>query len=293
MSLMLPWDYAAGVAIVSGAAGFAVLRSESARARATSAFLREAALVVGLYALWQFAGRLSVTGTSGAIARAEWIEHVQQILHLPSEAAMQHLVLWSSSFAQAANIYYAAVHFSATIAFLIWLFLRHRGQYGQVRTVLALTTFACLVIQLIPVAPPRLLPGIVDTAVLYGQSVYGSGFGADELSAMPSMHVAWALAVGWYVWQIADSRWRWIGPAHAVLTIFVVVVTGNHWWLDGAAAAAVLIVSAWLVAGNYEWARQIRSGHRSAGDAVDAANITDCSAGNRAAAERSGIRNVV
>ncbi|MEO7125694.1 MAG: phosphatase PAP2 family protein [Nakamurella sp.] len=259
MSLMLPWDYAAGIAFASGVAGISLLRSEGIRTRAIGAFLREGALVVGLYALWQLAGHLSITGTSGAVARAEWIEQVQRNLHLPSEVAMQHLILWSPLFAQAANIYYAVVHFSATIAFLIWLFVRHRSQYGQARTVLALTTFVCLAIQLIPVAPPRLLPGIVDTAVLYGQSVYGSGFGADELSAMPSMHVAWALAVGWYVWRIADSRWRWIGPTHAVLTIFVVVVTGNHWWLDTFAAAAVLMGSMWLVTGKHDWRRRVRS----------------------------------
>ncbi len=38
--------------------------------------------------------------------------------------------------------------------------------------------------------------GLVDTAVKYGQSVYSwhGGFDPDELSAMPSVHVGWALA---------------------------------------------------------------------------------------------------
>jgi hypothetical protein len=36
---------------------------------------------------------------------------------------------------------------------------------------------------------------------------------------------------------------------HAVITLFVVVVTGNHWWLDGIVAIAILVVCAWAVFG--------------------------------------------
>jgi hypothetical protein len=253
MALALPWEYAAEIAAASAAVGAGLALSRRPAARAVGAFLREAGLVIALYGLWQLAGRLSVTGTGGALARTRWIAHAQSLAHLPSEASMQHLVLWSPLVTQAANIYYATVHFPATIAFLIWLFVRHREQYSPVRWVLAATTLACLVIQLMPVAPPRLLPGYVDTAAEYGQSVYGSGFGADQLSAMPSVHVAWALLVGYYVWRIARSRWRWIGPVHAAVTIVVVVVTANHWWADGIVAAAALVASAWVVAGVRRW----------------------------------------
>ena len=53
---------------------------------------------------------------------------------------------------------YAA--FFGVIAFLVWLFFRHRDRYPRIRNVLALTTLTCLLIQLIPVAPPRLVPGL-------------------------------------------------------------------------------------------------------------------------------------
>ena len=95
------------------------------------------------------------------------------------------------------NVYYATVHFPALIIFLIWCFFRHREHYPSVRNTVAILTAACLLIQLIPVAPPRMFAnlGFVDTALRYGQSVYGavgSGF-ADQLSAMPSVHVGWAV----------------------------------------------------------------------------------------------------
>ena len=96
-------------------------------------------------------------------------------------------------------------------------------------------------------APPRLLPelGFVDTAHLFGQSVYGAVVGEgsfDQLSAMPSVHVGWAVAIGLAVVLVSTSRWRWLVLAHPIITIYVVVVTANHWWLDGIVAVAILLV---------------------------------------------------
>jgi len=240
MALILPWDYAAAMAATSLAVGAGLRVRLSDRQRAIGAFLREAGIVIGLYAVWQLVRRLSLTSTAGASQRAEWIQHTEAALHLPSEAGAQHWILWSPALIHAANLYYAVVHFPATIALLVWLYVRHRGRYGEARWTLAVTTLVCLAIQFMPVAPPRLMPGFVDTGVRYGQSVYGDGWGAAQLSAMPSVHMAWALAVGWYVWRIAPTRWRWIGPLHAGVTAVVVVVTANHWWLDEIVAAAIV-----------------------------------------------------
>ncbi len=133
------------------------------------------------------------------------------------------------------------MHFAALGVLLLWLFARHRRRYPEVRTVLVLLTAGSLLIQLVPVAPPRLLPGYVDTATRYGQSVYGvAGLSVDQLGAMPSVHVGWALLVGWAVVRVSPSRYRWWVLAHPVLTVFVVVATANHFWLDGIVAAALL-----------------------------------------------------
>jgi hypothetical protein len=94
------------------------------------------------------------------------------------------------------------------------------------------------------VAPPRLLPGtgLVDTAVRYGQSVYSwhGGFNADEFSAMPSVHVGWALIVAVAVTTASRSRWRWLAAGYPMLTLLVVVVTANHFWLDGIVAGLLV-----------------------------------------------------
>lgn len=241
--IALSWEQAAALTVGLGLAS-AALGVGGIQSRRLAAFGREATLISALYALWQLAGELSVLGTQDAFRRADWIERTERTWHLPSEAGIQRLLTDSSWSAQFANVYYATMHFGGLFVFLFWMFLRHRDQYRQVRRVLALTTFVCLVIQLVPVAPPRLLPGYEDTAVKYGQSVYGFGFSADQLSAMPSVHVAWAVLIGWAVWRVGSGPWRWLGPVHAVLTVLVVVATANHFWADGIVAVAVLVACA-------------------------------------------------
>jgi hypothetical protein len=87
---------------------------------------------------------------------------------------------------------------------------------------------------------------MVDTALAYGQSVYGTtvaGLQADSYSAMPSVHVAWCVLVAVAVVRISPSRWRWLVVAHPVVTVAVVLVTANHFWLDGVAAVVLLLLS--------------------------------------------------
>ena len=109
---------------------------------------------------------------------------------------------------------------------------------------LALTIAGCLAIQTIPVAPPRFLPelGFVDAGLLYHLSVYGAGGSgiSNELAAMPSLHVGWAVLVGIAAVAVGTSRWRWLVLAHPVLTVIAVVATANHWWLDGVVAVMVM-----------------------------------------------------
>lgn len=247
-NLMWTWQEAA---VIAGAlaVGWGMLRWRGRFPR-TQPFLRESALIIGLYALWQFAGSLSGNGTYAAIGRGQSIWNVERSAHLLSEHTVQDWILPYPLVVQAANLYYDTMHFTMMIVFLLWLFIRHREAYPRWRTTLALLTASCLLIQLVPVAPPRMLPDLdmVDTAVKYGQSVYGTvaGFRADQLSAMPSVHVGWAVLIAVCTYRVSTSRWRYVGIAHAVLTILVVVATGNHYWGDGIVAAALLVAAMYV-----------------------------------------------
>jgi PAP2 superfamily len=135
------------------------------------------------------------------------------------------------------------VHVAALGLCLVWLFARHRPRYPPVRNVLVLVTGASLLIQLLPIAPPRLVPGLglVDTGHLIGPSVYPSAVapGLDQLSAMPSLHVGWAIIVAGAVVYALRSPWRWLAVLYPAGTAWVVVVTGNHYWADGIVAAGL------------------------------------------------------
>jgi hypothetical protein len=266
-NLMLSWQQAALLAAGLGATGVLLVYAGHTVARwhwATHAgpFLREAGVVIGLYALWQLAGNLATGDFASAEAHARSIWSDERAVLLPDEASVQHLLLPHPLLSEAANLYYATMHFGMLIAMLVWLFARHRDGYPAVRNVMAASTAACLLISFIPVAPPRLLPGsgLVDLAARYGESVYsaaGSAAGADQLSAMPSVHVAWSLIVAWAVIVTARSRWRWLIAAHPVLTVLVVIGTGNHYWADAFMAAvivAAVIAARALIRRHLRWA---------------------------------------
>lgn len=244
-NIMWTWQQAVVIAGLVAAA-WGVLRARNAAPR-TRPFLYEAALIIALYALWQLVGTLAGSGDYSAVTRGRWIWDTERTLHLPDEHTLQSWVLPHPLIVQAANLYYATMHFTVLIIFLVWLFVRHRESYGRWRTVLGLLTASCLLVQFLPVAPPRMVPqtGMTDTAMAYGQSVYGSmgGFQADQLSAMPSVHVGWAVLVAVAVCAVTKSRWRYLAVAHAAATVFVVVVTGNHFWGDGIVACALLLAS--------------------------------------------------
>lgn len=248
------------LATVLAAGGAVMALSSRDRVRTVGAAAREVAVVGYLYGLWQVAGSIATTSKVGAYSRAHWIQHFERWLPLPTERSVQHLILGHRLVIGFCDYYYAAMHLTTMLLFLAWLFWRHRDQYRPVRQVMAWTTLGCLIVQLVPVAPPRMLPGIVDTGLLYHESVYSNGLPIDQLSTMPSVHVAWAVLIGYYTWRISPSRWRYIGPAHSVLMIFIVVATGNHWWLDGIVAVAILSFCAWALIGiRKAWGRAMRA----------------------------------
>jgi hypothetical protein len=224
------------------------------RAAIARSFAREFAVVMALLGLWQYVGQFVRIHSIGAMHRAHQVEALQNWLHLPDQLALQHLLLPLSELIRAMNVYYAFAHLNGMTAFLLWTWWRRRESFRTVRNTVVASTLICLLVQTIPVAPPRLLAGsgYVDTGLAYGQSVYGqyaTGV-ASQLTAMPSVHVGWAFIVAWYVAVLGRGPLRWLGCVHLVATVLVVVVTANHWWLDGVAAiliaAVVLAVQAGL-----------------------------------------------
>lgn len=242
--LHLGWQQSAALSIVLTV--LAVALRPVPRTATVRSFAREFAVIMALFGLWQYVGHYVRTHSAGAMDRARDVQDLQDRLHLPSELALQHLILPHPWLVQAMNGYYASAHLTGMGIFLVLLWWRRRESFHTVRNTVAGSTLIYLAVQAVPVAPPRLLEGAgyVDTALVYGQSVYGpynTGLAA-QLTAMPSVHVGWAFIIGWYVARLGRGPARWIGCLHLTLTVLVVAGTANHWWMDGIVAIAIALV---------------------------------------------------
>ncbi|MER7891687.1 phosphatase PAP2 family protein [Micromonospora sp. NPDC094482] len=208
--------------------------------------VRELLIVAALFLAYKV-GRLLVVGDlPTAYAHATHVWALERAWGLPDEATLQRSVLSHDGLVRAANRYYASVHFPATGALLLFTYLSRPALYRWARTLLAALSGVGFAIQaLIPLAPPRLLSatGVLDTGRVVGPSAYGDP-ATDTLSnqyaAMPSLHVGWATVVAIVLIAAGRTRWRWLWLLHPLLTLTVVVITGNHYWLDAVAALALL-----------------------------------------------------
>jgi membrane-associated phospholipid phosphatase len=109
-----------------------------------------------------------------------------------------------------------------------------------------------------PTAPPRFMPewGFTDTvsAAVGENAAKGVSTLYNPFAAVPSMHVAFALMIALPAMRLV--RWRALKVAWSLypgIVTMVVVVTGNHWWLDAALGALVAAVAA--VAATFALAR--------------------------------------
>jgi hypothetical protein len=188
---------------------------------------------------------------------------VERAWHLLSERTVQHWLTPHPWLVHVSDWYYGGAHLNSMWMFLVWLFIRHRDQYARWRNVVVLSTGMCLALEMIPVAPPRFLTmgtGIIDLPLKYHESVYGY-FGntiPDQLSAMQSVHVGWAVLLAIAIISVSPSKWRWLILVHTGFTIFVVVATGNHFWFDGLAASAFVVIAMFLERGLRAAAERVR-----------------------------------
>jgi hypothetical protein len=223
--------------------------SASATRRRLGLAGREVLLVAALFGLYKYGRSLVVGERAEAVRHAELVHRFEAFLHLPSEAAIQGMA-GSAALFRVLNVYYVSVHFPLMIAFLVWGFLRRaRAEYVWARNLIVVVTGLALVIHIaFPLAPPRFFPqwGFVDTMSVYGPSAYNGTSAAvvNQLAAMPSLHVGWAVLIA-YVVARTGARWlAVVAGCHALVTLSVVILTANHWWLDAVVGVALVALAA-------------------------------------------------
>lgn len=213
-------------------------------------FAGQIALVGLLFVLYRFGRELAGDHVAQAVNNGSSLWDLERTLHLPSEASFQQLFLDRREVVSAANWYYVGAHFPVPILFLFSLYVWRRPVYQRTRNAMAAATALGLAIHIVyPLAPPRLVSniGMVDTGNLFGPSPYRGAVkgAANQFAAMPSLHVGWAVLVGIIAWQIGPRWLRWAGVGHAIMTSIVVVVTANHYWIDGFVGASIVLIALW------------------------------------------------
>ena len=148
-----------------------------------------------------------------------------------------------------ASYYYDLAHINVTMVALLVCWWWRSEVYRLARNALVLVNVIGLVVFfLYPVAPPRLLPGSGFVDIVAQSGTWGAANGAvqhpNEYGSMPSLHTAWAVWVALTVMAMTPRlRWRVLGWLHVVLTVFFVIVTGNHYLVDVVAGAGTVAVA--------------------------------------------------
>jgi len=191
------------------------------------------------------------SNTALAFSNARSIVDFERGMGLFFEQGFQSWVMGHRLLVDFANFMYVNSHFVITTACLVWLYLRRNEHFYFIRNMFMVAMGLALVgYLLVPTAPPRFLPelGFVDTISYYADVHHDSAFVTlffNPYAAVPSMHVAFSLLLAVPAILLVRSRIAKVAWAlYPPLVTCVVIVTGNHWWLDAAAGALVAILSA-------------------------------------------------
>jgi len=213
----------------------------------------EAFALLALYGIYELCRGLVDGSWSAAYRHADEIVGVEQRLGLFLEADVQRVAHSLPGLPSLLGVAYVTLHTGATIGALVWVHRRHRSWFALVRTALVASSAIALVVYVVyPTAPPRLAGlGIGDTVTTHaGVNLNSELLGSlyNPIAAVPSLHFGYALLVGATIASLARRRSvRMLGLLYPVAMLFVIVATGNHFWLD-AAAGALVTGAGWLVA---------------------------------------------
>ena len=237
----------------------------------------EVLVIVWLCWVYDAINNLAPLRQATAYAHARAALHLEQTLHIDPEATLDHWLLRHHTVALWVSNYYDNAHFVVTLGIVGWLFWRHPTLYRPLRTSLVLTNVIGLtVFWLYPMAPPRLLDPRRYVDVVSASGAFGSwhrgtlATAANELAAMPSLHIAWAVWSALAVWRIfGRRRWALLVWIYPCATAMAVLSTGNHFLLDVLGGLATIVVST-LIADSWQgwWTgrqanRALTSGGRS------------------------------
>jgi PAP2 superfamily len=216
---------------------------------------REIVYIAGFYGLYWLVRNSQGSNADArtqAFTNAIRIIRVERWVGIFHEESIQEWFLSMHGFIQGLNAYYGIAHFLVTGYAFLWCFRTMPDRYRSIRNGLAFMTGLALIgFFSFPLMPPRLLPstfGFVDTLKQMGSPwSFESGPVAsvsNQYAAMPSLHFGWASWCTVTFWPWARNHlWRkLIVLLYPAITLFAIVVTGNHFILDAVGGLIVFAI---------------------------------------------------
>jgi len=222
-------------------------------------FVLQLGIWVGFGLAYQLARGIADRDPLQAMVNGRLVIDIERGLHTLIEPDLQRVVIQNDLFLDAFNWTYWLSQFPVIGLALLWIYLFRNESFLRVRNLILTTNLLGLIGYVVmPTAPPRMFPeeGFVDTLASSTALNHGSGLvqlASNQYAAMPSLHAADALIIGFAMASLARSRWvRLAWTLWPSWVWFSVMATGNHFWLDIAAGIGVAVVAwtavAWLEA---------------------------------------------
>jgi membrane-associated phospholipid phosphatase len=189
-----------------------------------------------------------------AFAHSRDLISLERSVHIFVEPSIQAWASSSHVVMAVSSWLYLNAQFSITVGALLYLYTRHNESFYFVRNMMFIAMAIALVgYAVFPTAPPRFLPewGFVDsvsnmTGVTVSHSSVLEGL-VNPYAAMPSMHVAFALIIGWPLARLLRSRVaRVLWLVYPLVIAFVIIATANHFLIDALLGAATAGISAYV-----------------------------------------------
>ena len=206
----------------------------------------------GLYGAYLFIRGLAIKNAGDAFAHAGQLVNLERVTGLLQEVRVQQAVASVRELRVFFDLYYMLGFGPLLGLMLVWLGLRRRGAYRELRTaMLASLALASFFFVLYPTAPPRLVHGlgIADTVGLSGHDTGSfAGIHFDPYAALPSMHVGWSLLLALVGIRVFKRHaLQLLFALHPLLMTLAITTTGNHFFVDALAGVAVVLLGYALV----------------------------------------------
>jgi membrane-associated phospholipid phosphatase len=223
---------------------------------------RQIGILVGVDVIYQLGRGVADHSRADAIAHGAQVIDFERSTHSLFEPDVQAFFLPVHWLIDVANQLYLNAQFSIALGFLVWLYLFRNESYYFVRNMFVVSMCLALIGYVgYPTAPPRMFPhdGFVDTITEFSDVNHNSTLAKifiNPYAAVPSMHCAFALMIG--ASGVMACRHWWSKAWWAfwpLLVAWVVIVTGNHYWVDVALGWMVALAAAAIAQGALARAR--------------------------------------